>query len=102
MQRLPLFLTNLITTAALDSDLPGWNGVKEKDTLNIMLRIDKEFKWMDALGTHRPSLSSIQLFDTWIISHDDDDELVEFASFGAPKKEHQAYLTIFTLLELQS
>jgi len=83
---------------SLDSDLPGWNGVKEKDTINIMLRIDKEFKWMDTLGTHRPSLSSIQLFDTWVLAHDDDDELVEFASFGAPKKEHQAYLTIFTLL----
>jgi hypothetical protein len=83
---------------SLNSVLPGWNGVKEKDTLNVMLRIDKEFKWMDALGTHRPSLSSVQLFDTWILSHDDDDELVEFASFGAPKKEHQAYLTIFTLL----
>ncbi|MEH6466117.1 MAG: DUF1302 family protein [Porticoccus sp.] len=83
---------------SLDSDLPGWNGVKEKDTINVMLRIDKEFKWMETLGTHRPSLSSIQLFDTWILAHDDDDELVEFASFGAPKKEHQAYLTIFTLL----
>ena len=82
----------------LSSDLPGWEGVKEKDTINIMLRIDKEFKWMEALGTHRPSLSSIQLFDTWILAHDDDDELVEFASFGAPKKEHQAYLTLFTLL----
>ena len=58
---------------SLDSGLPGWNGVKEKDTLSIMLRIDKEFKWMDALGTHRPSLSSIQLFDTWILAHDDDD-----------------------------
>ena len=83
---------------SLDSDLPGWNGVKEKDTLSIMLRIDKEFKWMESLGTHRPSLSSVQLFDTWILAHDDDDELVEFASFGAPKKEHQVYLTIFTLL----
>ena len=83
---------------SLDSDLPGWNGVKEKDTINVMLRIDKEFKWMESLGTHRPSLSSVQLFDTWILAHDDDDELVEFASFGAPKKEHQAYLTIFTLL----
>jgi len=83
---------------SLDSDLPGWNGVKEKDTLSIMLRIDKEFKWMDSLGTHRPSLSSIQLFDTWILSHDSDDELVEFASFGAPKKEHQVYLTLFTLM----
>ncbi|MBQ0806481.1 MAG: hypothetical protein KBT55_00780, partial [Porticoccus sp.] len=83
---------------SLMSDLPGWNGVKEKDTINVMLRIDKEFKWMETLGTHRPSLSSIQLFDTWVLAHDDDDELVEFASFGAPKKEHQAYLTIFTLL----
>ena len=83
---------------SLDSDLPGWNGVKEKDTLSIMLRIDKEFKWMDTLGTHRPSLSSIQLFDTWILAHDDDDELVEFASFGSKKKEHQVYMTVFTLL----
>jgi Protein of unknown function (DUF1302) len=83
---------------SLNSILPGWNGVKEKDTLSIMLRIDKEFKWMDALGTHRPSLSSIQLFDTWILAHDRDDELVEFASFGAPKKEHQVYLTLFTLM----
>jgi len=83
---------------SLKSDLPGWNGVIEKNTLNMMFRIDKEFKWMDSLGTHRPSLSSIQLFDTWIMNHDDKDEIVEFASFGAQKKEHTAYLTIFTLM----
>ena len=83
---------------SLKSDLPGWNGVIEKNTLNMMFRIDKEFKWMDSLGTHRPSLSSVQLFDTWILSHDDKDEIVEFASFGAQKKEHTAYLTIFTLM----
>ena len=83
---------------SLYSDLPGWNGVIEKDTINMMFRIDKEFKWMDSLGTHRPSLSSVQLFDTWILSHDDKDEIVEFASFGSRKKEHTAYLTIFTLM----
>ena len=83
---------------SLKSILPGWNGVIEKDTLNMMFRIDKEFKWMESLGTHRPSLSSIQLFDTWILGHDDKDEIVEFASFGARKKEHTAYLTIFTLM----
>ena len=83
---------------SLDSILPGWNGVIEKDTINMMFRIDKEFKWMESLGTHRPSLSSVQLFDTWILSHDDKDEIVEFASFGAQKKEHTAYLTIFTLM----
>ena len=83
---------------SLQSDLPGWNGVIEKDTINMMFRIDKEFKWMDSLGTHRPSLSSVQLFDTWILGHDEKDEIVEFASFGAKKKEHTAYLTIFTLM----
>jgi len=83
---------------SLYSDLPGWNGVIEKDTINMMFRIDKEFKWMESLGTHRPSLSSIQLFDTWIMNHKDSDEIVEFASFGARKKEHTAYLTIFTLM----
>ncbi|WP_461517918.1 DUF1302 family protein [Porticoccus sp.] len=82
----------------LTSDLPGWQGIREKDVLNVMLRIDKEFKWMDALGTHRPSLSSIQIFDTIILGHDDDDEIVEFASFGARKKEHTVYVTLFTLM----
>ena len=53
---------------------------------------------MESLGTHRPSLSSVQLFDTWIINHDDDDQIVEFASFGSRKMEHTAYLTIFTLM----
>ena len=34
----------------------------------------------------------------WILGHDEKDEIVEFASFGAKKKEHTAYLTIFTLM----
>ncbi|WP_438958071.1 DUF1302 family protein [Porticoccus sp.] len=82
----------------LQSDLPGWGGIKEKDTLNVMLRIDKEFKWQEILGTHRPSLSSVQLFDTWIINRKKSDEIVEFASFGEEKSEHTVYLTLFTLL----
>lgn len=82
----------------LQSDLPGWGGIKEKDTLNVMLRIDKEFKWQEILGTHRPSLSSVQLFDTWIINRKKSDEIVEFASFGEQKSEHTVYLTLFTLL----
>ncbi len=82
----------------LQSDLPGWAGIREKDVLNVMLRIDKEFKWMETLGTHRPSLSSIQIFDTIILGYDDDDEIVEFASFASPKKEHTVYVTLFTLL----
>lgn len=86
---------------ALNSDLPGWQGVKTKDTLITMFRIDKEFKWSKWLGTNRPSLSSVQLFDTWILDHDDNDEIVEVASFGAQKREHTAYLTVFTLLNFK-
>jgi hypothetical protein len=85
----------------LHSSLPGWGGIKEKDTVVTMLRLDKELKLMNLLGTNRPSLSSIQLFDTWITGYDEDDEIVEFASFGARKKEHTTYLTLFTLLNFK-
>ncbi len=86
---------------ALKSSLPGWAGVKTKDTLVTMFRVDKEFKWTNFLGTNRPSLSSVQLFDTWILDHKDSDEIVEFASFGAVKREHTAYLTLFSLLNFK-
>jgi hypothetical protein len=85
----------------LASDLPGWGGIIEKDTLVTMFRIDKEFKLGKYIGTNRPSLSSVQLFDTWILDHSDSDEIVEFASFGAQKREHTAYLTVFTLLNFK-
>ena len=51
----------------LQSSLPGWAGVKEKDTLVTMVRLDKELDLSSWLGTNRPSLTSIQLFDTWIV-----------------------------------
>ena len=86
---------------ALQSSLPGWGGVKEKDTLVTMVRVDKELDLSNILGTNRPSLTSIQLFDTWIVDYDENDEIVEFASFGAKKKEHTTYLTFFTLLNFQ-
>jgi uncharacterized protein DUF1302 len=86
---------------ALGSSLPGWQGVKEKDTLVTMFRIDKEFKLGKYIGTNRPSLSSVQLFDTWILNAKDSDEIVEFASFGARKREHTTYLTVFSLLNFK-
>lgn len=85
----------------LGSSLPGWGGVIEKDTIVTMFRIDKELKLMNLLGTNRPSLSSIQLYDTYIQDYDRDEEIIEFASFGARKKEHTSYLTLFTLLQFK-
>jgi hypothetical protein len=86
---------------ALGSSLPGWEGVREKDVISVMLRLDKELKLMKYLHTHRPSLSSIQLFDTWILDYENDDEIVEFGSFGSKKKEHTVYLTMFTLMNFK-
>ncbi|MBL4836545.1 MAG: hypothetical protein JKY34_03120 [Kordiimonadaceae bacterium] len=85
----------------LESSLPGWGGIVEKDTLAIMLRVDKELKLSEWLGTNRPSLSSIQLFDTWIVDYESSNDVVEFFSFGAPKKKHTVYLTAFTLLNFK-
>jgi hypothetical protein len=81
----------------LASSLPGWQGIREKDTLSSMIRLDKNIH-TSFLGTNRPSFSSVQLFDTWIIHHKKSDEIVEFASFGAPKKEHTVMLTGFIVL----
>ncbi len=85
----------------LTSSLPGWGGIIEKDTVVIMMRIDKELKLMNLLGTNRPSLSSIQVFDTWILDHDENEQIVEFFSFGGPKKEHTTYLTLFSFLNFK-
>lgn len=85
----------------LSSSLPGWGGVKLKNTLIAMFRIDKELKLTNFLGTNRPSLSSIQVFDTWILGYNRNDQLVDFASFGAPKKEHTVMVTFFTVLNFK-
>lgn len=83
---------------ALNSSLPGWGGVREKDTISSMIRIDKNLDFQDTLGTNRPSLSSLQIFDTWLTNFKESDEVVEFASFAHRKHEHTTYVTWFVLL----
>jgi len=43
------------------SDLPGWNGVIDRDTVTIMYRIDTASTSMDALVTHSPVFSDMTL-----------------------------------------
>jgi hypothetical protein len=83
---------------ALQSSLPGWAGIKEKDTMVTMLRLDKNLSLENLLGTNRPSLASFQMFDTWITGFKQSDEIVEFASFAHQKHEHSTMLTAFVLL----
>jgi hypothetical protein len=82
----------------LTTALPGWSGITHKDVLSMMLRADKNIDLTKMLGTTRPSLSSLQLFDTWILGYHANDDIVEFASFGARKRQHTAMLTYFILL----
>lgn len=82
--------------------LPGFDGIKKKDTVLTTLRFDKQFKWMRALGTSQASFFSIQLFDTWIRDFNKADDLVDLAGFGAPAKEHTTILSGFLVMNFMN
>lgn len=76
----------------------GLGGIKLKDVVNVMLRMDHNLKLEDILGTTRPSFSSIQLFDTMVVDYKKKEDLVRLFAFGSPLKEHNTILTMFTVL----
>ncbi|MEL0082070.1 MAG: DUF1302 family protein [Gammaproteobacteria bacterium] len=79
--------------AFLTLSVPGLGPIVEKDTLRIMLGFDKNLNLMNLLGTQRPSFWSVQLFDTWIMNFDKDDDILDNFGFGAKKREHTTILT---------
>ncbi|HEY6898267.1 MAG TPA: LysR family transcriptional regulator, partial [Rhodocyclaceae bacterium] len=80
----------------------GLDGIKKKDTLTMMFRVDKNLDFQGLLGTNRPSLSSIQFFDTMVLDFKEDEGLTRLFAYGAPLKKHSAILTAFTLLNYKS
>ncbi|MCU1719044.1 DUF1302 domain-containing protein [Pseudomonas sp. 5P_3.1_Bac2] len=72
---------------------PGFCGIKEKDVVKTMLRLDKQLALQKLLGTSRPSFFSVQLFNTWITDYDRDDELVNSAGFSGRTKEFSTIAT---------
>ncbi len=80
----------------------GLCGIKKKDTLRTMLRIDKDLNFQDIFGTSRPSLSSVQLFNTQVLSYDGDEQLTRLFAFGTPLNEHSTILTMFTGLNYKN
>lgn len=80
----------------------GLGGVMKKDTITTMLRVDKNLKFEDLLGTSRPSFSSIQLFDTYIKDFQRADDLTRLFAYGTALTEHNAILTAFTTLNYQN
>ncbi|MCW0217672.1 MAG: hypothetical protein OJI67_05045, partial [Prosthecobacter sp.] len=80
----------------------GLAGIKKKDTLRTMLRIDKDLNFQDLLGTSRPSFSSVQLFNTQVLSYDGREDLTRLFAFGTPLNEHSTILTMFTGLNYKN
>lgn len=73
--------------------LPGFGGIKKKDTLVTMLRMDKRVDLSNVLGAIRPSFLSVQLFDTWVQNFNPDDDIVYLVGYGKKRKEHTTILT---------
>lgn len=80
-------------TNFLGGALPGFGAIKKKDTLRTMVRMDKTVDLANILGTSRPSFLSVQVFDTWLPGFSRQDDIVELAGYGAPKKEHSTLIT---------
>lgn len=80
----------------------GLGGIKRKDTVRMMLRADKNLNFQGLLGTSRPSFSSIQLFNTWVPSHQRSEDLVRLFAYGSPLPKNNPILTAFTVLNYRS
>jgi hypothetical protein len=83
----------LYNTGISSTGLAG--AVTKKDLVQTTIRLDKQFRFMDALGTNAPSLASLQLFDTWLQSFKKSDEIVENLGYALPMREHTSIATAF-------
>ena len=76
---------------------PGSREVIEKQVINFMIGMDKQPDTTRGLlgffNTQRPSVWLVQLFDTWVLDFDKDEQVLELPTFAAPRRRHTAYLT---------
>lgn len=79
-------------------NLSGFGPVKEKDIVKTTIRVDKQLRLQEWLGTSQASFSSIQLFDSWVRNFKSEEKLVAFGGYPAPLKEHDTVLTAFIVL----
>ena len=78
---------------------PGFDGIKRKNVLALMLRMDKNITaTQQLLGTEKPMFFSVQLFDKWVMNYNRDEQLLNAVGAGQKTKEHSVLLTgIFDL-----
>ena len=72
----------------------GSSGIKEEDTMSIMLRMDKIVDLTGTfLRTSRPSFASIQVFNTWLPGYSRSDNLVELVGYEARQQRWSTFVT---------
>ena len=90
----PYNISSIPGSFATQNVAPGFDGVKYKNVLALMLRMDKNFAFTQSLlGTEKPMFFSMQLFDKWIQNHDKGDRLLYSVGWGGKVKEHSTLLT---------
>lgn len=73
---------------------PGFDGIKRKDLLAWMVRMDKNIAATQSLlGTEKPMFFSVQLFDKWLMNYDKGERLLNAVGAGQLTKEHSLLLT---------
>lgn len=99
IEDLPYQISSIPHSFASQVVAPGFDGVKRKDVLAWMLRMDKNIALTQTLlGSEKPMFFSVQLFDKWIQDYDRKDRLLNSVGWGAKTKEHSFLLTgIFSL-----
>ncbi len=80
----------------------GYGGIKEKDTLMSIFRIDKTVDLTNVLYTARPSFLSLQLIDTWIMDYDRMDDIIVAPGYGNPKREHSLMASFVLAMNYKS
>lgn len=72
----------------------GFCGIKTKDVLKAMVRVDKNLAFTQSLlGTEKPAFFSTQLFHTWINDYDNSENLKVLIGQPEIQKEHSTLLT---------
>jgi hypothetical protein len=82
-------------SSALSAALgPGFDGVKRKNLVKSMVRMDKNLSFTQSLlGTEKPAFFSVQVFDTWIQNFQQSENLVQLVGFGQASKKHSTLVT---------
>jgi len=72
----------------------GIKGIQKKDSLMVMLRMDKNLAFTQRLlGTGKPAFFTVQAFNHIILDFNKDDDIARFLFYGEHRKEIETMLT---------